>query len=339
MALWRTDAESKPRTVYMKLRNLGNLEVSAIGYGCMGFSHGYGPGPDKNEAIQLIRKSFDLGCTFFDTAEGYGTNEMLVGEALKPFRDKVAIATKFNLTVNEARTPKKSLQSICQHLETSLKELGTDYVELYFQHRVNKDIPVEEIAHCMGELIRAGKILGWGQSQPSEDEVRRGHAVTPLTAVQSEYSIMERMFEKNVIPACEELRIGFVPFSPLASGFLSGRALTGDQYLGDDVRRVITRFEKNNVAANQPLLDLITRFATAKGATSAQISLAWMLHKKDFIVPIPGMRSLERIQENLAAADVELTDEEFAQIEAELANISIHGNRTDEDIMKLRHLL
>jgi len=323
----------------MKFRNLRDLKVSAIGYGCMGFSHGYGPGPDKQEAIQLIRKSFDLGCTFFDTAEGYGSNEILLGEALKPFRGNVAIATKFNLTVSEAGSPQKTLQSIRQHLESSLKKLRTDYVELYFQHRVNKDIPVEEIAHCMAVLISEGKILGWGQSQPSEDEVRRGHLVTPLTAIQSEYSIMERMFEKDVIPACEELRIGFVPFSPLASGFLSGRTLTGEQYLGDDVRRVINRFEKDNVAANEPLIALISHFATAKGVTPAQISLSWMLHKKDFIVPIPGMRSLERIQENLAAADVELTEAEFAMIEEELAKISIHGNRTDEDIMKLRYLL
>ena len=328
-------AESNSRTVYMKLRNLRDLKVSAIGYGCMGFSHGYGPGPDKNEAIQLIRKSFDLGCTFFDTAAAYGDNELLVGEALRPFRNKVVIATKFTLTTNEGGSQLRSLQSIRQRLETSLKNLGTDYVELYYQHRVNKDIPVEEIAYSMGELIREGKILGWGQSQSSEEEVRRAHAVTPITAVQSEYSIMERMFEKDVIPACEELRIGFVPFSPLASGFLSGKSLTGDKYLGDDVRRAITRFEEKNVAANQPLLDLITRFAATKGATPAQISLAWMLYKKDYIVPIPGMRSLERIQENLAAADIELTEDEFARIEAELAKIPIHGNRTDEDIAKL----
>ncbi|VBB04904.1 Hypothetical protein LUCI_0110 [Lucifera butyrica] len=324
----------------MPKRKLRNLEVSAIGLGCMGFSHGYGPGPDKNEAIKLIRQAYDLGCTFFDTAEGYGlgSNEELVGEALKPIRDKVIIATKFRVADSEYGSKKKTLRSVRSHLDASLKRLGTEHVELYYQHRINKNVPVEEIAYCMGELIREGKILGWGQSQSTEDEIRRAHAVTPLTAIQSEYSIMERMFEKDVIPACEELGIGFVPFSPLASGFLSGKVNADTQYVGDDVRRVITRFNRENILANQSLLDLITRFAEMKGATPAQISLAWMLHKKDFIVPIPGSRKLERIGENLGAADVELTEEEFTQIEAELAKIEVHGNRTDEDIAKLRWL-
>ena len=220
----------------------------------------------------------------------------------------------------------------------SLARLGTDHVELYYQHRVPNSIPVEDVAVVMGELIAEGKILGWGQSQATEEQIRRAHAVTPLTAIQSEYSIMERMFEKDVIPACEELGIGFVPFSPLASGFLSGKVTANDTYTGDDVRRVITRFDKDNIRANRPLLDLLTAFAKEKGATPAQISLAWMLHKKDFIVPIPGSRKLERIQENLGAADVDLTDEECERIEAELAKIEIHGNRTDEDIAKLRYL-
>jgi aryl-alcohol dehydrogenase-like predicted oxidoreductase len=321
----------------MKTRKLGNIEVSAIGYGCMGFSHGYGPVPAKNEAIKLIRQACDSGCTFFDTAEGYGggDNEKLTGEALKPVRDKVVLATKFNISNAEAGSRTKLLENIKRHLEMSLKRLGTDHVELYYQHRVNKDIPVEEIAWCMGELIKEGKITGWGQSQSTEEEIRRAHAVTPITAIQSEYSIMERMFEKNVIPACEELGIGFVPFSPLASGFLSGKYKADTKYEGDDVRRVITRFNKENVLANQPLLDLITGFAETKGATPAQISLAWMLHKKDFIVPIPGSRKFERMKENFGAADVELTNDEFNQIEAELAKIKIHGNRTDEDIMRL----
>ncbi len=325
----------------MKIRKLRNLEVSAIGFGCMGFSHGYGPGPDKDEAVTLIREAFDLGCTFFDTAEVYGkgANEELVGEALRPIRDKVVLATKFMLANNEAGSREKTLESIRAHLEASLQRLGTDRVELYYLHRVNKDIPVEEIAYCAGELIKEGKILGWGQSQSTEDEIRRAHEVTPLTAIQSEYSIMERMFEKDVIPACEELGIGFVPFSPLASGFLSGKDNAGGQYVGDDVRRVITRFTRENILANQSLLDLITGFAESKSVTPAQISLAWMLHKKNFIVPIPGMRRIERIRENLGAAEVVLTDAEFTRIEAELAKITIHGNRTDEDIAKLRQML
>jgi aryl-alcohol dehydrogenase-like predicted oxidoreductase len=204
---------------------------------------------------------------------------------------------------------------------------------------VNKDIPIEVIAWYMGTLTHEGKNLAWRQSQSTEEEIQRAHAVTPNTAFQSEYSMMEWMFEKDVIPTCEKLGIGFVPFSPLAGGFLSGKYKVDRTYTGDDVRRVITRFSKENVLANQPLLDLITGFANQKGATPAQISLAWMLHKKDFIVPIPCVRKPDRIQENLSAADVELTDNEFNQIEAELAKIEIHGNRTDEDIAKLGYMI
>jgi aryl-alcohol dehydrogenase-like predicted oxidoreductase len=322
----------------MKTRRLRNLEVSAIGLGCMGFSHGYGRVPARSESIRLIRHAFELGCTHFDTAEGYGAgdNEALVGEALRPVRHQVVIATKF--FIGESTSSNPARKQIRARLDASLKRLGTDHVELYYQHRISPSIPVEEIAECMGELIAEGKILGWGQSQANEEQIRRAHAVTPLTAIQSEYSIMERMFEKDVIPACQQLGIGFVAFSPLASGFLSGKVTANDTYTGDDVRRVITRFDKQNVGANQPLLDLLTAFAKEKIATPAQISLAWMLHKKDFIVPIPGSRRLERIKENLGAADVDLTHDEFERIEAELAKIEIHGNRTDEDIAKLRYL-
>jgi aryl-alcohol dehydrogenase-like predicted oxidoreductase len=325
----------------MKKRRLGksNLEVSAIGFGCMGFSHGYGPGPNDDEAIDLMRRAFDLGCTFFDTAEVYGAgeNERLVGRALAPIRNQVVIATKFHMAGPMSRA--QLGKDVRAHLDASLARLGTDHVELYYQHRVRDSIPVEDVASVMGELIAEGKILGWGQSQSTEKQIRRAHAVTPLTAIQSEYSIMERMFEKDVIPACEELGIGFVPFSPLASGFLSGKVTANDTFTGDDVRRVITRFDKENIRANQPLLDLLNAFAKDKGATPAQISLAWMLHKKDFIVPIPGMRKVERIKENLGAADVNLTEEEFERIETELARIEIHGNRTDEDIAKLRNVI
>ncbi len=324
----------------MQTRRLGHLEVSAIGLGCMGFSHGYGPVPDRAASIALIRQAYEKGCTFFDTAEGYGAgaNEELVGQALAPLRDEVVIATKVHITSGDGMTRRDLSRQLRQHLDASLARLGTDHVELYYQHRVNKDIPVEDVAACMGELIDEGKIFGWGQSQATEQELRRAHAVTPLTAVQSEYSMMERMFERDVIPACEELGIGFVPFSPLASGFLSGTATADSTYTGGDVRRVITRFAPDNVRANQPLLDLLTGFAREKGATPAQISLAWMLHKSGSIVPIPGSRRLERIEENLGAADVDLTDAEFARIEAELARIEIHGNRTDEDIATLHSL-
>lgn len=210
---------------------------------------------------------------------------------------------------------------------------------LYYQHRVNKNIPVEEVAGVMGKLIDEGKIRGWGQSQATEEEVRRAHVVTPLTAIQSEYSMMERMFEKDVLPACKTLGIGFVPFLPLGAGFLSGKYTSKDKYTGDDVRRVITRFSKENMEANQPLLDLLNRFAAEKGATPAQISLAWMLCKWDFLVPIPGMRKEERLRENFGATDVKLKREEFEQIETALENIHIYGNRTDEDIARVKDMI
>lgn len=322
----------------MKKRFLGKsgLEVSAVGYGCMGLSHGYGAVPEHDEAIRLIRKAYELGCTFFDTAEEYGAghNELLVGEAIEPFRDKIVLATKLHLNSSEGDTE----TVIRRHLEESMKRLRTDYIDLYYQHRIEEDDKVEEVAEVMGKLVKEGKIRGWGQSQATPDQIRRAHAIAPLTAIQSEYSMMERMFEKEVIPTCEELGIGFVAFSPIASGFLSGKYTNRSTCSGDDVRRVITRFSKENVEANQPLLDLLHKVAAAKNATPAQISLAWMLHKKDFIVPIPGMRRDERIIENLGAADVELTDKEFEQIEAELAKIEIHGNRTDEDIAKLKDM-
>ena len=322
----------------MKKRFLGksNIEVSAVGYGCMGLSHGYGAVPEHDEAVRLIHKAYELGCTFFDTAEVYGAghNEQVVGDGIKPFRDRIVLATKLHLNSAEGDTE----TVIRRHLEESMKRLGTDYIDLYYQHRIEEKDKIEEIAAVIGKLIQEGKIRGWGQSQSTPEQIRRAHAVTPLAAIQSEYSMMERMFEKDVIPTCEELGIGFVPFSPLASGFLSGKYTVNSAYSGDDVRRVITRFDKENVAANQPLLDLLHHFADMKGATPAQISLAWMLYKKPFIVPIPGMRRDERIIENLGAADVELSDSEFAQIEAELAKIEIHGNRTDADIAKLKSL-
>lgn len=326
----------------MKTRKLRNLEVSAVGYGCMGLSRGYGAVPERSESIRLIRQAYDWGCTLFDTAEVYadGDNEILVGEALQPMRDNVVLATRFLITTTEQTSTREGLLAEIQsHVNASLKRLGADHIDLYYYGRVNKDIPVEDIAWCMGILIREGKILAWGQSQSTEEEIRRAHAVTPLTAIESEYSIMERMFEKDVLPTCEELGIGFVAFNPLANGFLSGKYTADTQYTGADARRVITRFSRENVLANQPLLDVLTDFAHQKGATPAQISLAWMLHKKECIVPIPGSRIPERIQENLSAADVELTDHEFHQFEAELAKIEIHGNRTDEDIAKLRYMV
>ena len=324
----------------MKYRKLRDIKVSAVGMGCMGFSHGYGSIPAEEESIRLIHKAYDLGCTLFDTAEAYGpfTNETLVGKAVKPFRDKIILTTKFvpvfqpGQEISEGKLSKKGITNA---LNDSLKRLQTDYIDIYYEHRVPLDSNVEEVALWMGEFIKEGKIRAWGQSQSTPEQIKKAHAVTPLTAIQSEYSMMERMFEKDVIPLCQELNIGFVAFSPMASGFLSGKYNKNTQYKGDDVRRVITRFAPENVVKNQPLLDLLNEVADKKGITPAQISLAWMLHKYPHVVPIPGMRKDERVIENLGAADIELSDEEFKNIEKELNKITIYGNRTDEDIHKL----
>ena len=324
----------------MKTRKLRNLEVSAVGMGCMGFTHGYGACPTEEESIRLIHKSFDLGCTLFDTAEIYSAygNELLVGKALKPIRDKVVLSSKVHPAVlpgQDFPEGKMGRRGIRSALEGSLRRLQTDHLDLYYAHRVPQDIDVEELARVFGELIQEGKILGWGVSEATAEQIRKANAVTSLTAVQSEYSMMARQWEKDVIPLCAELGIGFVAYSPMASGFLSGKYTAETEYKGDDVRRVITRFAKENVIANQPLLDLLHKYAAEKQATPAQISLAWLMHRGDFIVPIPGMRREERIIENLGAADVVLTDEEFTRLEAELDKIIIHGDRKDEDIAKL----
>ena len=319
----------------MKTRNLRDLKVSAISFGCMGFSHGYGAVPEPSESVRLIRRAFELGCTHFDTAEGYGagTNERLVGEALAPMRDQLTIATKLRVVETTAGNPID--KQVREHLQASLQRLGTDHVDLYYQHRQTSGVPVEQVAEAMAELIDEGKILGWGLSQVDADLIHRAHAVTPVTAVQSEYSMMERMFERDVFPVCKELGIGFVAFSPLASGFLSGKVRPKAKYEGDDVRRVITRFADENVTANEPLIRMLQEFAKQKNATPAQISLAWMLCKESFIVPIPGSRTVERIEENFAAAEIELTKEEMSSLEMELAKLEIHGNRTDMDIGRL----
>ena len=324
----------------MQVRKLRDIEVSAVGMGCMGFSHGYGAVPPEEESIRLIHKAFDLGCTFFDTAEAYGpfVNEELVGKAVKPFRDKIILTTKFVPVFQpgqEIPEGKLSKKGVTNALNDSLKRLQTDYIDIYYQHRVPIDSNVEEVAQWMGEFIKEGKIRAWGQSQSTVEQIRKAPAITPLTAIQNEYSMMERMFERDVIPTCKELNIGFVAFSPMASGFLSGKYDKNTQYKGDDVRRVITRFAPENVEKNQPLLDLLHEVANKKGITPAQISLAWMLKKYDFVVPIPGMRKDERVIENLGAAGIELTDAEFEKIEKELDKITIYGNRTDEDIHKL----
>ncbi|MBR4642859.1 MAG: aldo/keto reductase [Selenomonadaceae bacterium] len=326
----------------MKTRKLRNLTVSAVGMGCMGFSHGYGAVPPESESIRLMRSAYeDYGCTFFDTAEVYAAyeNEILVGKALKPIRDKIVLATKFMPEVflpgQEIPEGKTSRKGVRNALEASLKRLQTDYIDLYYEHRVPANRDVAEVATWMGELIKEGKILGWGVSEATSEQIKRAHSVTPLTAVQSEYSIMERKYERDVIPLCKELNIGFVAFSPMAGGFLSGKYSAQTKFEGDDVRRVITRFSKENMEANQSLLDLLNRFAANKNSTPAQISLAWMMCKNDFVVPIPGMRRDERLKENFGAADVVLDKDELVALEKALAKITIHGDRKDSDIQKL----
>ena len=326
----------------MKTRKLRDLEVSAIGMGCMGFTHGYGACPTEAESIRLIRSAYeDYGCTFFDTAEvySYGENELLVGKAIKPFRDKIILATKFMpemfVATPEIPEGKTSRRGLRDAVENSLKRLQTDYIDLYYEHRVPENRDVAEVAAWMGELIAEGKIRAWGVSEATPEQIKRAHAVTPLTAVQSEYSIMERKYEREVIPLCAELNIGFVAFSPMAGGFLSGKYTSQTKFEGDDVRRVITRYAPENMDANQNLLDLLKKFAAEKKSTPAQISLAWMICKNNFVVPIPGMRRDERLRENFGAADVELTVAELAELEAALAKLTIHGDRKDSDIHKL----
>lgn len=326
----------------MKKRKLRNLEVSTIGMGCMGFSHGYGAIPTEKESIRLMRKAYEeYECTLFDTAEVYASyaNEELVGKAIKPFRDKIILSTKFMPNVflpgQEIPEGKLSRKGLRNALEGSLKRLQTDYIDLYYEHRVPAESDPAEIAYWMGELIQEGKIRAWGQSEPTVEQLIKANAVTPLSAVQNEYSLMQRASEGEILGLCEKLGIGFVAYSPMAGGFLSGKYNKDTEFKGDDVRRVITRFDKENMKANQPLLDLLYRFANEKKATPAQISLAWMLHKKDFIVPIPGMRRDERLAENFSAADVVLTDDEFAKIETELSQLTIFGDRKDSDIQKL----
>ena len=325
--------------VTLPTRMLHDLKVSAIGYGCMGLTHGYGPCPPHDQAVHLIHEAYRQGCTFFDTAEVYsmGENEKLVGEALEPIRDQVVIATKFTL-FNPPADPSREglLKEITQKLDASLQRLRTSYVDLYYWHRPT-NAKVEDIAWAMGELIKSGKIKGWGMSQVDSDTIRKANAITQVTAIQNEFSIMERMYE-SVIATCEELKIGFVPFSPMASGFLSGKYTAETKYTGDDVRRVITRFDPENVKKNQQLLDYLKEVAAQKNATPAQISLAWIMCKGPNVVSIPGMRTDERIRENLQSALLTLTDEEYRTIEEHLAKIPIHGNRTDQDIGKLKDI-
>lgn len=319
----------------MKKRMIGNLEVSEIGMGCMGFSHGYGKVPEEAYSIEAIRKAYHAGCTLFDTAEVYGDvvfypghNEQIVGKAVAPFRKDIVLATKFFIHPREVADGTSVYDAVRKHLEKSMENLGTDYVDLYYLHRVNNEVPFEDVAEVMGRFIKEGIIRAWGMSQVDAETVAKAHAITPLAAVQNLYSMLERDCEKDIFPYCVEHNIGVVPFSPIASGFLSGKIKADTQFEAvDDVRKFVPQLQKENIIANQPILDVLAEFAETKNATNAQISLAWMLHKYPNVVPIPGSRNQERILENLGAADVELTDDEFRRLETALDACTVHGHR------------
>ena len=315
----------------MKTRMLRDIEVSEIGMGCMGFSHGYGRIPEEQYSIEAIRNAYDHGCTLFDTAEvyspnlaGIGHNELIVGKALKDIRENVVIATKLMLRGFHAGSVYKTIR---KHLEGSLERLQTDHVDLYYLHRMS-GVPVEKVAEAMSRLIDEGLIRGWGLSQVDVDVIDRAQQVTPLAAIQNIYSMVERDSEERIIPYCKEHNIGFVPFSPIASGLLSGKITTKTQFeKNDDVRNWVPQLSRANIAGNQPIIDLLQQYADLKGSTSAQISLAWMLHKYPNVVPIPGSKNKERIVENLNAAEVTLTDEEFSALEAALNQCKVYGHR------------
>ena len=328
----------------MEKRFIGKLEVSPIGMGCMGFSHGYGQIPERKYSIEAIREAYEYGCTFFDTAESYGDflyytghNEEILGEAVESFRDKVVIATKLHIHDEELVDDYDLYKLVRLHLDASLKRLRTDYVDLYYLHRVNELVPNEDIARVMGQLIDEGYIKGWGISAVDIDVIKQAHAITPLTAVQNIYNILERDCEQEVFPFCLENNIGVVPFSPIASGFLSGQISTQTQFeKKDDVRNFVPQLSKENIKGNQPILDVLNKFAKAKNATPAQISLAWMLKKYPNVVPIPGSKNKGRIVENLGAWNVELTDGEFNELQIALDGIEVHGHR---GIAETQHII
>jgi aryl-alcohol dehydrogenase-like predicted oxidoreductase len=322
-------------------RSLGNigLEVSALGLGCMGMSWSYGEAKDRAEMIALIRSAVERGVTFFDTAEVYGpyTNEELVGEALAPFRNDVVIATKFGWAPandTEANARWNALNSKPEHIgqvvEGSLKRLKVDVIDLYYQHRVDPDVPIEDVAGAVKDLIQQGKVKYWGLSEAGAQTIRRAHAVHPVAALQSEYSLWTREPEKEIIPTLEELGIGFVPFSPLGKGFLTGKIDENTKLESSDFRNTVPRFSPENRKANQVLIDLLNRVAQEKSATPAQIALAWLLAQKPWIVPIPGTTKLHRLEENIGAVDVALTSDDLQQIEEAAAKITVQGARYSE---------
>jgi aryl-alcohol dehydrogenase-like predicted oxidoreductase len=327
----------------MQKRKLGkSLEVSAIGLGCMGMSFGYGPAADKTEMISLIRTAVERGVTFFDTAEVYGpfTNEELVGEALAPVRDQVVIATKFGFKPDPDGGPRWSgLDSRPEHIKevahASLKRLKIDVIDLFYQHRVDPNVPMEDVAGTVQSLIQQGKVKYFGLSEAGVESIRRAHAVQPVAALQSEYSLWWREPEKEVIPTLEELGIGFVPFSPLGKGFLTGKISEDTQFDKTDFRNIVPRFTPENRKANQAMVDMVGKFAQQKKVTPAQIALAWLLAQKPWIVPIPGTTKLHRLEENIGAVQVKLTPEEVRELETAASKIAVQGARYPEALQKL----
>jgi aryl-alcohol dehydrogenase-like predicted oxidoreductase len=327
----------------MQKRKLGrsNLEVSAIGLGCMGMSFGYGPPSDKQEMISLIRTAVERGVTFFDTAEVYGpfTNEELVGEALAPFRGQVVIATKFGFDLDPNTGKQRGLDSRPEHIrqvaEASLKRLRIDAIDLFYQHRVDPDVPIEDVAGAVKELIREGKVRHFGLSEPGVRTIRRAHAVQPVTAIQSEYSLWWRQPEEEVLPTLEELGIGFVPFSPLGKGFLTGAIDEKTTFDSGDFRNIVPRFTPEARKANQAVVDLLGEIAARKQTTPAQIALAWLLAQKPWIVPIPGTTKRHRLEENIGAASVELTGDDLRDIDGVVSKITVQGARYPEQLQQL----
>jgi aryl-alcohol dehydrogenase-like predicted oxidoreductase len=327
----------------MQKRKLGNrnLEVSALGLGCMGLSSGYGPAVDKKEGISLIRGALERGITFFDTAEVYGpyTNEELVGEALAPFREQVVIATKFGFKIDPSTGKQVGLDSRPQHIkevaEASLKRLKSDTIDLFYQHRVDPNVPIEEVAGAVKALIHQGKVKHFGLSEAGVETIRRAHAVQPVTALQSEYSLWWREPEAKVIPTLEELGIGFVPFSPLGKGFLTGTINENTKFDSNDFRNIVPRFTAEARRANQILVDLLGKLAEQKKVTPAQIALAWLLAQKPWIVPIPGTTKLARLEENIGAVSVNLTSDDLHEIESAVSKITVQGARYPESLQKM----
>ena len=324
----------------MEKRILGKsgLEVSTLGLGCMGMSFGYGPAADKKTAIDLIRTAFERGVTFFDTAEVYGpfTNEALLGEALSPLRNEVVIATKFgfkNAKTSEGLDSRP--QTIRAVAEASLKRLQTDRIDLFYQHRVDPNVPIEDVAGTIKDLIQEGKVKHFGLSEAGVQSIRKAHAVQPVTALQSEYSLWWREPEKEILPLLEELEIGFVPFSPLGKGFLTGKIDENTKFDEHDFRNTVPRFEEENRKANQVMVELLNTIAEKHQATNAQIALAWLLARKPYIVPIPGTTKLHRLEENIAAANVQLSTQDLNEIEAAVSQIEIQGHRYPEQNQKM----